>query len=245
MIVVRLLRFLFISLPFIAVLSIFWPIASLVLWISGGSPEKQFELGRWWAKALLNLAFIKVRYIGLNHFASVRRCVLICNHSSVLDIPVLYDIPVEYCFVVAKQLFYNPFLCIQLRTAHQIPVGGNPGKDSMKSVRRAVRLITNTGKSVLIFPEIYHLSARLKPFQQGAALIAIQAGVPVVPIALTGTRQFLGGTVVVRIGEPIHARELDRALLTKHLHNRMAELLMSSRGDAQNDAAHNNAMNSG
>ena len=88
----------------------------------------------------------------------------------------------------------------------------------------------------VIFPEGGRSLDGLKPFKEGAAYIAINAGVPVVPVALEGTLQVLPmhslnvrpGHVVMRIGDPIptdHLTTKDRALLTQQMHDGVAELL--------------------
>jgi 1-acyl-sn-glycerol-3-phosphate acyltransferase len=229
---IRFLRFLFISLPLIGLISILWPVASLFYWAFGGSPDGQLQLGRIWAKKFLALSFIRVQYVGLENFEGLGPCVLVANHPSLLDVPVLYGIPARGSILAAKQLFYNPFLSIQLRTGQHLPLGGRGARDTIKSIRIAIRLIAETGRAVLIFPEEAHLDAKLHPFEQGAAFIAIVAGVPIVPIALSGTRQFMGGTVTVRIGEPIGTEGLtvsDRGSLTACAHGRVAELMQMER----------------
>jgi 1-acyl-sn-glycerol-3-phosphate acyltransferase len=227
--VIRFLRFLFISCPLLALLSLVWPAASLLLWICDRGPDTQLELGRIWAKTFLMLSFIRVRYEGLENLDGYGSAgVAVANHPGPLDIPVLYGLPAQGVFFAAKRLFFNPFCCIQLRAGGHLPTGGRNGRDTIKSIRLGIRLITETGRGVLIFPELWHSGGELHPFQEGAALIAIMAGAPIVPIAISGTRQFMGGTVAVRIGEPIRTVGMqisDRTWLTKHLHDRVAEML--------------------
>jgi 1-acyl-sn-glycerol-3-phosphate acyltransferase len=234
------LRFFFFSLPLIGVLTIVWPAASLLLWIFGGSTDHQFQLGRLWARGLLNLSFIRVRYTGLESFNGLGPCVLVANHPSPLDVTVLlYGIPASFRIFSMGRLFFHPFLCIQLRTGNHIPVGGKSAQDLTRSVRLGIRSIAKTGRGILVFPEISNLVTELQLFQEGAAFMAIKAGVPIVPMALTGTRQFLGGTVTVRVGEPIRTvglRVSDRAWLTTCLHGRVSELLSMDGAMASNSS---------
>jgi 1-acyl-sn-glycerol-3-phosphate acyltransferase len=223
----RFLRFLFVSLPLLGLLSVVWPVVSFLFWISGYSPERQLELGRRCAKIFLNALFLRVRYVGLENFHGVGPCVLVANHPSVTDVPALYGVPSQGSIFAAKQLFFNPLLCIQLRTGHHLPLGGWNGRDSIASIRRALDLITKRGKDILIFPESPPLRAKLQSFQEGAAFVAIMAGATMIPIALSGTRQLLGGTVTVRVGEPIPTVGLqvsDRRWLTTHLRDRVSGL---------------------
>ena len=222
---IRILRFLVISLPLIGLLSVVWPAASLVLWILGKSPDDQFQLARRWAQTLVYVIFVRVQIVGLENLKGLGPSVLAANHPSPLDVAILIScLPVNLRVFAARQLFFNPFLCFQLR------IGGHlaGGRDSLKSLRYGIRLMTKARTYVLIFAEMPHIDGKLHEFQGGAALMAIRAGVPIVPIALTGTRQVSGGTVVVRIGEPIRTQGLhgcDRNQLTTCLHARVEEML--------------------
>ena len=99
----------------------------------------------------------------------------------------------------------------------------------------AAQIIREHGISLLIFPEGGRShDGELQPFKEGAAYIAIRAGVSVVPIALHGTREILpfgsarvrSGSVTMRIGEPIAtAGTRDREHLTAELRSRIAALL--------------------
>jgi 1-acyl-sn-glycerol-3-phosphate acyltransferase len=99
----------------------------------------------------------------------------------------------------------------------------------------AARAIRNSGASILLFPEGGRTHGEMKPFRDGAAYIAIKAGVPLVPVAMIGVRDVLplgsgfvvGGPVKVKIGDPIPAGGLtlhDRAALTQQLRDAVMEL---------------------
>jgi 1-acyl-sn-glycerol-3-phosphate acyltransferase len=106
-------------------------------------------------------------------------------------------------------------------------------------MHESARIIRERGISVLIFPEGGRSLEGLKPFKEGAAYIAIKAGVPVVPVALIGTLQVLPmhslnvrpGHVTLRVGDPIPTANLkshDREMLTQQLRERVGELLNES-----------------
>jgi 1-acyl-sn-glycerol-3-phosphate acyltransferase len=97
-------------------------------------------------------------------------------------------------------------------------------------------MIGERGVSVLLFPEGGRSAEGLREFKEGAAYIAIKAGVPLVPIALVGMRQLLpmgsihirAGRVRLRVGDPIPVDGLtaaDRAELTKRLYAEISRLL--------------------
>ncbi len=233
----RFLRFLFISLPLIALLSILWPVASLLLWLFDRAGDNQLRLARLWAKVLLAVSFIRVQCTGLEKLHAVGPCTLVANHPSYLDIPVLlFALPLAYRFFVAKQLFRNPWLAIQCRAGGHVPVGGADSTLPLTSINRAIRLIAEHGIPIMIFPEEPHTDPALHTFREGAAYISIKAGVPVVPMALLGTRQLMhmggmylcGGTITLTVGEPISTAGLhtsDRGPLTQHLYDQISQLL--------------------
>ncbi len=98
---------------------------------------------------------------------------------------------------------------------------------------------------MLLFPEGGRSrDDRLQEFKEGAAYIAIKAGVPAVPIVMTGTRevlpmgsmQIMSGIVELRIGDPIPTSNLtlkDRTALTQTLRDKVMELLADSTSQPQ------------
>ena len=100
----------------------------------------------------------------------------------------------------------------------------------------AARVIRERGVSVLVFPEGGRSPGALEEFKEGAAYIAIKAGVPAVPVGIVGTREILpmdsmlplSGPVTLRVGEPIPTAGLamrDRTALTRRLRERVIELM--------------------
>ena len=114
----------------------------------------------------------------------------------------------------------------------------NP-RESLRSMTEAARVIQKKDISILIFPEGGRTDGELRSFKDGAAYIAIKAGVPVVPVALIGMRNILpmgsgfvnGGDVLLRVGEPIPTIDLslqDRTRLSGELRDAVARLLEST-----------------
>jgi 1-acyl-sn-glycerol-3-phosphate acyltransferase len=233
------LRFVLVSLPLLVLVSVAWPAVSLLLWSFNRSFEIQFLLAKWWARILLGVSFVRVQWIGREILEGLDPCLLIANHPSYLDVPVLfYALPNTFRFAAHQQLFRNPWLAIQLRTGKQLRVGA---KIARATIKQAIRLIIDHGTSILIFPEEPHTDSTLHPFQEGAAYISIKAGIPVVPMALLGTRRLnrVKGKylVTLKVGEPIptaHLRDSDRTWLTKCLYERVAHLLNENNSASAN-----------
>ena len=187
------------------------------------SGHAMMATARVWARSLLAFARVRIKVEGLEHVDSKAAYVFASNHLSYMDTPViLRSIPVEFRFMAKKGLFQIPFLGTHLIQAGHIPVPLDDPRASVKSLTRAAEMIRDRRMSVLIFPEGGRSEdGVLQPFKEGAAYIAIKAGVPVVPIALVGTRQILAmgsatfhaGPVTLRVAEPIPTTGLT-------LHNR-------------------------
>jgi 1-acyl-sn-glycerol-3-phosphate acyltransferase len=163
--------------------------------------------------------------------------VFAANHSSYMDIPVILSaIPNQFRFFAKKSLFSIPFLGTHLSRAGHLLVDHSGPRASLKSMSAGARLIAQRHVSVLLFPEGGRQPDGLAEFKEGAAYIAIKAGVPVIPMALIGMRERLpmgsmnmrGGNVVLRIGDPIPTVGLgisDRAELNQRMYSEVARLI--------------------
>lgn len=132
-------------------------------------------------------------------------CLVVANHFSAWDPPlvgIVFSRPLYY--MAKEELLRIPLLGRILRWAGAFPVRRD-GRDR-QALLRALRLLQE-GHAVVMFPEgtRYSRDAQGRPgkARPGAALLALKAGVPVVPVAIRGQYRFRGGIHVV-IGEPFH-----------------------------------------
>jgi len=167
---------------------------------------------RLWARIILAAAGVRLRVEGREAVPRDRAVVFMANHESWLDIPVLLAaIPVQVRFLAKKSLFSIPFFGWAISSMGFIPVDRKNRREAIKSFEQAAQRI-RAGRSVLVFPEETRTpDGNLLPFQRGGFLIAIKAGLPIVPVGLDGPRRCLPkhsyllrpGTITVRFGEPI------------------------------------------
>ncbi len=167
-----------------------------------------------WGRLCLRLIGVPVSVEGREHLATDARYVIMANHESSLDIPVLLSaLPasLEPRFLAKKDLFGIPFLGWAMASAGFIPVDREDRSTAPATLARTLEEIRRGG-SPLVFPEqTWTTDGGLLPFARGGFLVALKTGLPILPVGLEGTRLVLPPnrgvlrprTIVVRIGEPI------------------------------------------
>jgi 1-acyl-sn-glycerol-3-phosphate acyltransferase len=226
--------------PLIIVSTILCGSVSVVLSLFDRTGRKMIAVARIWARSLLSITRVRVKVEGLDRIDPNSPYVFVSNHLSYMDTPVvLSHIPAQFRFMAKEGLFKIPFLGTHLTQAGHIPVPREDPRAAVKALTRAAQTIRDRGVSILVFPEGGRSDdGELHDFKEGAAYIAIKAGVPAVPVTLTGTRHILAmgsatfraGPVTLRIGNPIPTAGLimrDRGELTAILHERIVDMLQS------------------
>ena len=224
--------------PLIVLSTIVFGSVSIALSFFDRDGRKEIAVARVWGRVLLRVAGVRVTVEGLDRIDPDGAYVFVSNHLSYMDTPVvLSTIPVQFRFMAKEGLFQIPFLGTHLAQAGHIPVPRDDPRAAVKSLTRAAETIRDRRISVLIFPEGGRsMNGELQPFKEGAAYIAIKAGVPVVPVRLVGTREILAmgsatfrrGPVTLRIGDPIPTQNLkmrDREELTECIRKQVVGML--------------------
>jgi 1-acyl-sn-glycerol-3-phosphate acyltransferase len=145
-------------------------------------------LSRLWSRLLLRLFRVDVLTRGMQHLA-VGPAVYAANHSSSLDIlVVLARLPVDVRIVYKKSLSLVPLLGWSIALGGHIPIDRSNPFRARRSLKRAAERIRD-GTSVLVFPEgTRSPDGVVQHFKRGSFGLAIEAGVPVVPLSLVGVK---------------------------------------------------------
>jgi 1-acyl-sn-glycerol-3-phosphate acyltransferase len=222
--------------PVIIVATVVFGVASMLASTFDKRGRTQHAIARWWARILLAVSGTHASVEGLEKLEKDAAYVLVANHTSYMDTPAVLLIPLEIRFFAKRGLFRIPLLGGHLRRAGHFPVVRENPRASLKSLTEGARLVRERGVSVVLFPEGGRSPDGLREFKEGAAYLAIKAGVPAVPIGITGTRQVLpmGSVhvrphpVTIRIGDPISTSgmKLDaRGELSETLRRKVAEMI--------------------
>ncbi|MBM5811154.1 MAG: 1-acyl-sn-glycerol-3-phosphate acyltransferase [Gammaproteobacteria bacterium] len=143
--------------------------------------------GRWF----FLLAGLPVHCRGLEHLPA-GPCIVVANHSSYLDGPLLFSaLPPRFAFVIKKEASRLPVAGpLLIRMGHQFVERFNR-HEGANDTRRILRA-AGAGESMVFFPEgTFTARVGLARFHAGAFATAVRAGVPVVPVVIRGTRRIL------------------------------------------------------
>ncbi|HIW57579.1 MAG TPA: 1-acyl-sn-glycerol-3-phosphate acyltransferase [Firmicutes bacterium] len=138
---------------------------------------------------------------GLENIPKDENFIVCCNHRSNLDPPFLgVCLPFKICYMAKEELFKNKLFAKLITTLGAFPI--KRGKHDIAALKTALSLIKQ-GKRVAIFPEGGRShDEHLRKGKTGAALIAIKAGVNILPVGIDGKYR-LFGRIRTRIGKPI------------------------------------------
>jgi len=161
-------------------------------------------------------------------------CLFVANHTSSADAPaVVGAIPRRIAILLKESLFRWPIVGAAFTLAHFVPVNRSSRESAIGSVDRATEAM-KAGQSFLIYPEgTRSPDGRLQEFKKGAVVMAIHAGVPIVPVACSGAHRVMEkrslvvhpGEIIVDFLEPIDASQYTFATrdeLNERLHAAMA-----------------------
>jgi len=204
------------------ILVILWtPVVAIALLFTGWWDRPRWIAGRvfrFGARILIALnPFWKVRVEGEVPARSAHPFVVVANHESLADIVLIGWLPWDMKWLSKSSIFRVPFLGLMMRMAGDVPVRRHEA-DSRARSYDALRRWLERDASVMIFPEGTRSRTReMLPFHNGAFRLAIEMEVPVLPLAVHGTREairkgsmkFGNADVVVRILEPVPTAHLD------------------------------------
>jgi 1-acyl-sn-glycerol-3-phosphate acyltransferase len=175
-----------------------------ILWtVITGNPDRMYRLGMQAARLGNRIVGIRVRVEGLENIPP-GTCIFISNHASNLDaITYIPAIPRRVAVLIKKELTRIPILSIGMRRADYISVS-RADREAAAAIDVAVQTLKR-GVSIAVFAEgTRSPDGRLRPFKRGALNMAIEAGVPIVPVSIAGTQRLQKkGSWIIRPGEAI------------------------------------------
>jgi 1-acyl-sn-glycerol-3-phosphate acyltransferase len=223
--------------PLYALATVGYGAASMACSRFDTSGARQHRIARAWARMLLRIAGTRVTVEGGENLIRNGGSVMVCNHLSYMDVPVLFAVlDLQFRILAKKGLFKIPFLGGHLRRCQHLPVDQSNPRAALRSLYTSAESVAG-GLPLFVFPEGGRsFSGALQTFAAGAFYIAVQAQVPIVPMVLVGTFELLPpatahlrpGVVRLIVGPPIATKGMTRAdvpALSERTRAAMAEYL--------------------
>jgi 1-acyl-sn-glycerol-3-phosphate acyltransferase len=175
-----------------------------------------YRMAMWGAWTGVRLAGVKIESVGLEKLDANRTYIFMSNHTSNLDPPILLPlIPRRTSVMAKKELFSYPILGETMRIGGLVPVDRGNRDAGIAAVRAAAGVIKQ-GINITIYVEGKRsYDGKLLPFKKGPFYLAMECGVPVVPVTIVGTHYIMPktrfriapGTAKIVFHEPIEPKD--------------------------------------
>ena len=212
----RVWRLLFTGYAYVLVFGTAIPAWGLLRFRPGGEPSDRLVGG--WLRLVMSLARCPIEVVMPENGPIKPPVVFVANHASFLDPPLMMAVlPVGVRFAVKAKLARYPMVGLAIRKGGHIRLHKTDQAQRIEEATR-IRSPLDAGEALFVFPEgTFDRAARLLPFRLGAFRAAVDAGCPVVPVAIHGTRHIWPadtlllrpGRITVTFGEPIHPKGTD------------------------------------
>ena len=203
----------------IILVTAFMAVMVIVVSFATAGGDTTHKVARIWAKCILALSNITVTVKGFSNLKAGRPYIYMANHMSNFDIPVLQAyLPVQFRWLAKAELYKIPIFGYAMKRAGYISIDRSDRKSAIESLNKAVKIIRD-GVSVVIFPEGTRSNTnKVQPFKKGGFFLAVDSGVPIIPIIIHGTGRIMPkkkmlikpGNVTLEIEKPINSSDYTR-----------------------------------
>ena len=176
--------------PAISVYTVLLGTISVLSTLVDRSGDFGHRCARAWSWLILKTTGVEVRVEGLERLDPARSYVFAANHQSIYDIPIVFaSLPYQLRIIAKESLGKIPFMGWHLqRTGHVLVDRSKPGAGTVKKMARLVA----EGHSLIVFPEgTRSTDGAVARFKGGSFVIALDAGLPIVPISIVGSRHVM------------------------------------------------------
>jgi 1-acyl-sn-glycerol-3-phosphate acyltransferase len=188
--------------PLVALYTVVMATLSLACSLFDRRGRLQHRCASTWSRMIARTALLRVSVRGAERLRAGESYVFLSTHQSWMDIPVMLGyLPGQLRIAAKREVFLIPFLGWHMRRSGQIPINRGSTAESVESLRRAARLLGG-GVSAFLFPEGTRTrDGSLQPLKKGGFRLAIESGLPIVPVTIEGTRAAMPrGSMVLRAG---------------------------------------------
>ena len=234
--------FFLIALPVLLVGTILAATITIIGCMLGGGRFFGFWPGAIWWRLWCIISLVRVRVYGRENISKGQSYVFVANHQGAYDILSIYGyLGHQFRWMMKKSLEKIPFVGYSCKVAGNIFVDNSSPRAVKATMEKAEKQLAG-GMSVVVFPEgARTLDGRMHTFRRGAYTLAVEFGLPVVPITVDGAYDVLPrtrllprpGHITLTIHEPIEAPASGRHELAE-LMTKSAEAIASALPEANN-----------
>ena len=201
-----------------------------------------------WARPLLESARVDVVVEGAEKIPPGTPGIIVANHQSWYDVfAMLVHLPFKMRWVGKKELAKIPLFGPSWIACGNIPIDRSDRRAAIRSLEQAGETLRREGAMIIMYPEGTRSdSDEMLPFKKGAFVLALQLGVPIIPVGVSGSREVMPkgsfrirpGTVTVRVGDPIPVEgraESDRDELLREARAAIEELRRPARIESRTE----------
>ena len=206
----------------------------------GSLIERKGKLMSWiainWSKTILKTGKIKFNVNGLKNIDLRNNYFFVPNHESALDIPLVFaSIPMHVVSVAKIELSRIPFFGWSMIAGGHFFVDRSNHNKAMRSIEKARISMKKNPRSVFLFPEgTRSLNGKVGRFKKGGLKLAIDLGVPIVPIGIIGTNKFQFnlkkgrniGNIELNIGKPIQTKKIKEKELSSFVEDLREKVIL-------------------
>ena len=201
----------------IATLILFLPVAMAALLSRTGNLA--FTLSKIWAHIMLKVTRVRPVIRGREKIRPGQSYIIISNHQSEYDIlAIVTTLGIQYRWIIKKELRKVPMFGYCLYASRNIFIDRGDHEQAMQSIRKGLDRLPE-GVSVMFFAEgTRSADGSIAPFKKGGFLMALERGLPILPVTVNGSRRVLPkkslvfnpGTIEVVVADPIETRGYTR-----------------------------------
>jgi 1-acyl-sn-glycerol-3-phosphate acyltransferase len=236
-------RTVFFLIPAIGVCTVVLGTLSVVSSVFDSSGDFGHRCARMWARMILWTTGVRVTTKGVEQLDPRQSYVLASNHQSIYDIPIAFaSLPLQLRIIAKASLGNFPFLGWHLqRTGHMLVDRQNPGPGVLKKMAKLI----GGSRSLIVFPEgTRSTDGVVGRFKGGMFLLAIEAGLPVVPVSIAGSRFVMlkgrlmtcPGDVTITVHDPISTEGVTREQ-AREFAERVRAIVRTAVDEDEDDAA--------
>jgi 1-acyl-sn-glycerol-3-phosphate acyltransferase len=194
----------------------FFAVAAVIAsYMAVNTEDTVHKIASLWGKTLLRITGVQVEITGEENIPVNTPLIFMANHQSNFDIlALLANIQVQFRWLSKKEIFYIPIIGYAMKRAGYISIDRENHAKAIDSLGEAAQKIRE-GKSVMTFPEgTRSRDGKIRSFKKGLFYLALEAGAPIIPISIKGSRaimpkkslQINPGEITIIIDKPIYIK---------------------------------------